>query len=363
MDFSSQGGPYGFEQFEQLVMGSELGFVCQVLQQYLFMLAPDKRPVFVECISRTLNEALKSPLPSPPAPSPTNGLKGSSTFAARQAKFIFEEVDDITWPHEWMAECVTESPTDNIAFRTIPCRNWIKYKGKCRLGDKCKFIHDPDFISIDVKETEFPRSPEPHCWSYMQGTCYKGSQCKYYHPPAAHMKIYQRYTPCREWDACIRPACPFRHAPSATVTLQEPQLPSSPPFFEEKPPFYRTQGQSLKCDPAEFSTGRHGSGMAQAYPTQSFNPLSPLDPIREEFGSLPPTTSGVAAGRRKSIVGPIQPQPQPRFALFPGLDAPFDPDPEQTHLPSTLRPRGKSFDISWMLSAKREGENPLTRLV
>ncbi|KAJ2914969.1 hypothetical protein MD484_g5449, partial [Candolleomyces efflorescens] len=361
MEYPSQGRSYGFEQ---LIMGSELGFVCQVLQQYLFTLAPEKRPAFAECVSRILRDSMKSPLPSPPAPSPTNGLKGGSTFAARQSKFMLEEVDDITWPHDWMAECVAEeSPTDNIAFRTIPCRNWIKYKGKCRLGDKCKFIHDPDFITIDLKEAEFPRSPEPHCWSYMQGTCYKGSQCKYYHPPAAHLKIYQRYTPCREWDACIRPACPFRHAPSATVTVHEPQLPSP-----TSPLLYRAEGQSLKCDPAEFSTGRHGCGIAQAYSTQSFNPLTPLtplDPIREEFAPLAPTASGVpvATGRRKSIVGPIQPQPQPRFPSFPGIEAAFDPDLELTNLSSALRPRGKSFDISWMLSAKRDRENPLTKLV
>ncbi|KAF5323009.1 hypothetical protein D9611_009240 [Ephemerocybe angulata] len=357
----------------------ELGFVCQVIQQYLSMLSPDRRPYFVACITQIMCDALKPP-PAPPLP-PYSSAERLERPSAHQRQFSIPEADPFTIILPERTGDSNESPTDNIAFRTIPCRNWIKFKGNCRLGSRCKFIHDPDFITDDDNEDEFPASPAPHCWSYLQGTCYKGPLCKYYHPPPAHRKIYQRYTPCREWDSCNRQACPFRHAPSGSVSskssptsfrgFENETPPPSRPVYEpfnptsawlglssfgstDEPPLPYRQEEIWNPTP-EFqglsSRAYDGSGKDSSMDVSpfNFNPFaSDLDTIQEELGPLSTLGAGIAAGRRRSMC-PTQPLKQFDFGGFGNLDSrPLLDDPSPT------RPRGKSFDASFMLQTKRE---------
>lgn len=81
-----------------------------------------------------------------------------------------------------------------------------------------------------------------------------------------------------------------------------------------------------------------------------FNPHLSLDPIEEEFGTDYTMLSGTAASRRKSMI-PTQSGSSPAKAQFDfGGFGNFDLHSENT----TARPRGRSFDVSFMLPTKRE---------
>lgn len=123
---------------QDFVVNPDVKNICHILRQYISGLSVEKRPLFLAYVNHALSEGLKAP-PAPPMMPFAGPTVEDLGTGHRQRHFGVGIFDDSPSPFDvGPSDSPSEPPTDNIAFRTIPCRNWIKFKGNCRLGSKCR---------------------------------------------------------------------------------------------------------------------------------------------------------------------------------------------------------------------------------
>ncbi|KAF5350568.1 hypothetical protein D9756_008747 [Leucocoprinus leucothites] len=134
-----------------------------------------------------------------------------------------------------------------IAWKTTPCKHFVKNNGWCPLGDACNFIHDWQLVystmwnrDIIRKTAESSARPDgnhkatSHCWAHVQGFCGARS-CPHFHP--ADIQPYVKYTPCPAWVLCDRRStCPFKHWDVLPPGSQESEMLAAPPPTLPPPP-------------------------------------------------------------------------------------------------------------------------------
>ncbi|XP_006455263.1 hypothetical protein AGABI2DRAFT_180406 [Agaricus bisporus var. bisporus H97] len=145
-----------------------------------------------------------------------------------------------------------------IAWKTTPCKHFVKNSGWCPLGDSCNFIHDwqlvysnmwnRDIIRQTAESSSRPDGSQKatsHCWAHVQGFC--GTRnCPHFHP--ADIQPYIKYTPCPAWLLCDkRDTCPFKHF-DGVPTSQVPEQPVAQPAIAAPAPahaYYPSQPPSV----------------------------------------------------------------------------------------------------------------------
>uniref|UniRef100_A0A0G4H8I9 C3H1-type domain-containing protein n=1 Tax=Chromera velia CCMP2878 TaxID=1169474 RepID=A0A0G4H8I9_9ALVE len=117
--------------------------------------------------------------------------------------------------------------------RNMPCE--IFRRGRCRIGERCRFSHDP--VVIESQKMEVCK--------YVAGGCQKGDLCIFCHDVGdLPCRFFHTFGECRKGDQC-----PFSHSPEIR-TLPEPEKLA----FVDKNKFFflnlveTKQGQGLSCE-------------------------------------------------------------------------------------------------------------------
>ena len=65
-------------------------------------------------------------------------------------------------------------------FHVAPCT--LHHQGRCKYGDKCLFLHDPDLVEVEEEYEEEEWEEEdveerPVCEHFLRGSCSYGAKC------------------------------------------------------------------------------------------------------------------------------------------------------------------------------------------
>ncbi|KAF9467143.1 hypothetical protein BDZ94DRAFT_1249672 [Collybia nuda] len=159
------------------------------------------------------------------------------------ARIVFEPSHGASIDH--LDQNVTGSAfREALAWKTSPCKHYIRTQGWCPVGERCQFIHDlslqsPEYINesrglpwpdcntgkirdgallVGLLSGDGERLPKSHCWSHVQDYC-DTPHCRYFHP--RDIWPYMKYTPCLKWFNCADIMnCPFKHPANFPTTMR-----------------------------------------------------------------------------------------------------------------------------------------------
>ncbi|KAF9445039.1 hypothetical protein P691DRAFT_777850 [Macrolepiota fuliginosa MF-IS2] len=233
-----------------------------------------------------------------------------------------------------------------IAWKTTPCKHFVKNNGWCPLGDACNFIHDWQLIhstmwNRDIIRQTAESSSRPdgtqkatsHCWAHVQGFC-GARNCPHFHP--ADIQPYVKYTPCPAWILCDRRStCPFKHfdalspasQDSEPITAPPPPPPPPPPqiYYPPPPPPPPPVAYTPPTLPVPNPVELNGT---------TYFPIAHDTPLPEEF-QYSMLSEPVPVPLPIATTVHIPPHPPLNEPIIP----PASPPPSYHHVPLVFQPR------------------------